>query len=282
MGESQNAISPEQLKFRVGAADCPLLFDVRRKEAYATAKDVLPAAAWRDHRQAGAWARDLPSGREVVVYCAHGHQVSQSAAALLRGRGIRAAFLEGGIEAWREAGGPLIRKSALPARADGRPTRWVTRERPKIDRIACPWFIRRFIDRDADIYFVAADRVREIAAELDAIPFDIPDTDFSHEGEKCSFDAFLARFGVADRALDELALIVRGADTARLDLAPQCAGLLAISLGLSAVHADDLTVLRHGMMVYDALYGWCRFAQAESHNWPSANSSGAPAQAVNS
>jgi rhodanese-related sulfurtransferase len=282
MGDFGVSISSQTLIDVVGSEGAPLIIDVRRREAFEQAGDVIPTADWRDHRTADVWGAALTRPGRLVVYCAHGHQVSQSAAALLRGRGIRAAFLEGGIEAWREAGGPLIRKSALPARADGRPTRWVTRERPKIDRIACPWFIRRFIDRDADIYFVAADRVREIAAELDAIPFDIPDTDFSHEGEKCSFDAFLARFGVADRALDELALIVRGADTARLDLAPQCAGLLAISLGLSAVHADDLTVLRHGMMVYDALYGWCRFAQAESHNWPSANSSGAPAQAVNS
>ena len=270
MGESQNAISPEQLKFRVGAADCPLLFDVRRKEAYAKANDVLPVAAWRDHREASAWARDLPPGREVVVYCAHGHQVSQGAVALLREAGVPARYLAGGIEGYRAAGGMTVAKTEWAPGGGGGPSRWVTRERPKIDRIACPWFIRRFVDRDAAIYYVAADQVKEAAKELDAEPFDIPGVRFSHVGELCSFDAFLETFGATDPALDKLALVIRGADTARLDLAPECAGLLAVSLGLSAVHADDRDMLADGITVYDALYGWCRHAQGETHNWPAA------------
>jgi rhodanese-related sulfurtransferase len=268
MGASRNAISPEELKARVGAADCPLLFDVRRQEAYAEAKDILPTAIWRDHRDAAQWARDLPPGRDVVVYCVHGHQVSQSAVALLRSVGVQARYLDGGIEGFRDSGGLTAAKTKwLPA--DG-PSRWITRERPKIDRIACPWFIRRFVDRDAVIHFVAADRVKETAKELDAVPFDVPDVEFSHRGASCSFDAFIEKFAVSDPALDKLAVIVRGADTACLDLAPECAGLLAVSLGLSAVHADDQDMLRHGLTVYDALYGWCRHAQGETHNWPAA------------
>lgn len=268
MGDSPTTISSHELCRLVGTSSCPLIFDVRREEAYAAAADLIPTAKWRDHRLADVWAKDVPGGCGVVVYCAHGHQVSQSTAALLRSFGIRARYLEGGIAAYRESEGPLIGKTGLPNRTEDRPSRWVTRERPKIDRIACPWFVRRFVDRDAVIHFVSPDWVREAAVELDAIPFDIPDTAFSHDGELCSFDAFLARFGVADPALARLAEIVRGADTGRLDLAPQAAGLLAVSLGLSAIEGDDLAMLEKGLVVYDALYGWCRFAAAESHGWP--------------
>jgi len=268
MGASRNTISPEQLKHLVGGADCPPIFDVRRKQAYADAADVIPTAVWRDHRAADAWAGALPPGGDVVVYCVHGHQVSQAACALLAAAGARARYLEGGIDGYREAGGITVAKTKwTPA---DRPSRWVTRERPKIDRIACPWFIRRFVDRDAAIYYVAPDQVKAAAQELDAVPFDIDDAtiEFSHVGDLCSFDAFLAKFQVRDPALDRLAVIVRGADTARLDLAPECAGLLAVSLGLSATCADDAEMLAQGIAVYDALYGWCRHAQGETHNWP--------------
>ncbi len=267
MGASRNTISPEQLKLLVGTADCPPIFDVRRDKTYADAADLIPTAVWRDHRAADRWARDLPAG-EVVVYCVHGHQVSQAACALLSAAGVKARYLDGGIDGYREAGGITVAKTEWSPTA--RPSRWVTRERPKIDRIACPWFIRRFVDRDAAIFYVAADQVKAAAAELDAVPFDIPDPtiEFSHVGELCSFDAFLKAFAVRDPALDRLALIIRGADTARLDLAPECAGLLAVSLGLSATCADDAGMLAQGMAVYDALYGWCRHAQGETHNWP--------------
>jgi len=262
------AISPDALIPSVGTADSPILFDVRRRAVYDADDGVLPTASWRDHAAAGDWGAALDPARRYVVYCVHGHQVSQSAAALLRALGRDARFLDGGIEAWRAAGGPVIRKSALPDRIDGQPSRWVTRERPKIDRIACPWFIRRFIDRDALIHYVPKDWVAETAQEIGAIPFDIPDVDFSHVGDACSFDAFLDRFGVTDPALQRMADIVRGADTARLDLAPQASGLLALSLGLSAIHDDDAAMLERGMTLYDALYGWCRYAAEETHNWP--------------
>ena len=146
--------------------------------------------------------------------------------------------------------------------------KWVTRERPKIDRIACPWLVTRFIDREPEFLFVPPSRVMEVAKETGATPYDVPDVELSHVGELCSFDAFLSRYGLMDAALAQLAVIVRGADTGRPDLAPQSPGLLAISLGLSAVFADDQIMLRHGLVLYDALYAWCRSCQGETHNWP--------------
>jgi len=145
--------------------------------------------------------------------------------------------------------------------------KWVTRERPKIDRIACPWLIARFIDDAPEFLFVPAAEVLAVARDQEAIPYDVPDVEFTHVGDDCSFDAFLRRYALDDPALAALATIVRGADTARPELAPQCAGLLAISLGLSHVFRDDHAMLRHGLVVYDALYAWCRHARGETHGW---------------
>jgi hypothetical protein len=135
---------------------------------------------------------------------------------------------------------------------------WITRERPKIDRIACPWLVARFVDPDAEFLYVPSADVQRIAAQTGAIPYDVPGAELGHVGERCSFDAFLSRYRLADPALARLATIVRGADTDRLDLAPQCAGLVAISSGLSQCHTDDHAMLAHGMVLYDALYAWCR------------------------
>jgi hypothetical protein len=146
--------------------------------------------------------------------------------------------------------------------------KWVTRERPKIDRIACPWLVARFIDAQPEFLYVPSDRVLAVAEETGAIPYDIPGVELSHVGDRCSFDAFLSKYGLDDPALHQLAAIVRGADTSRLDLTPQSAGLFAISLGLSANFADDHEMLGHGMVLYDALYAWCRDRQGETHNWP--------------
>ncbi len=146
--------------------------------------------------------------------------------------------------------------------------KWVTRERPKIDRIACPWLIARFIDSAPEFLYVPAGEVLRVAAETGATPYDIPGVEMSHVGELCSFDAFLGKYQLTDPALQQLALIVRGADTSRLDLTPQSAGLYAISLGLSRCHADDHAMLAHGMVMYDALYAWCREGRAETHQWP--------------
>lgn len=145
---------------------------------------------------------------------------------------------------------------------------WVTRERPKIDRIACPWLVLRFIEANAQFLYVPADRVFAVANETGAIPYDVPGAELSHVGDLCSFDAVLARYKLTDPGLQRLAVIVRGADTSRFDLAPQCAGLYAISLGLSATFADDQAMLQHGLIVYDALYAWCDRLQSETHTWP--------------
>lgn len=146
--------------------------------------------------------------------------------------------------------------------------KWITRERPKIDRIACPWLVERFIDQQAEFLYVAPGDVLRVANETGAIPYDIPGVELTHDGELCSFDAFLAKYSLNDPALQQLALIVRGADTSRLDLTPQSAGLFALSLGLSQNFSDDHEMLKHGMVMYDALYAWCKHCQSEAHNWP--------------
>jgi hypothetical protein len=145
--------------------------------------------------------------------------------------------------------------------------KWVTREHPKIDRVACPWLIRRFIDQEAEFLFVAPAEVKRVAENTGAIPFDVEGVELSHDGPRCSFDLFLEKYGLTDPHLEELAVIVRGADTDRLDLAPQAAGLLAISLGLSRNFPDDHEMLRHGFVIYDALYTWSREVREERHTW---------------
>jgi rhodanese-related sulfurtransferase len=226
----------------------PILIDVRRNERFRESPYVIRGALHRDPAAVDSWKSTLPAAASVVVYCVHGHEVSQGVA-----KALGARYLEGGIEGWKEGGGAL---SAKPA---GAATRWVTRERPKIDRIACPWLVRRFVDPDAEFLYVPAKDVRQVSLEKTATAYDIPDVEFSHEGERCSFDAFLDHYRLAgDPALRKLAVIVRGADTNRLDLAPQAAGLLAISLGLSRLYADDQEMLEHGMLVYDALYAACK------------------------
>jgi hypothetical protein len=147
---------------------------------------------------------------------------------------------------------------------------WVTRERPKIDRIACPWLILRFVDDHAQFHYVPADQVLAIAKQTGAFPYDVPGVELTHVGDLCSFDAFLKKYQLEDPALSQLATIVRGADTSRLDLAPQSAGLYAISLGLSATITNDHEMLRYGLIMYDALYAWCRTLQNETHAWPPA------------
>ena len=259
---TSTAITCDELHSELRGDAPPLVIDVRRKAAYLAATEVLPGALRRDPETLSAWAVQLPRASRVVVYCAHGRELSQRAASELARSGIDARFLEGGIEgAWKPRGG------ALDEKAPGISSRWVTRERPKIDRIACPWLIARFIDPDAEFLYVPPGEVLRIAEAQRAVPYDVPDVAFSHVGELCSFDAFLARFRLRDPALQELATIVRGADTGELDLAPQAPGLLAVSLGLSRLFRDDQDMLRHGMVVYDALYLWCKEAKDESHTW---------------
>jgi hypothetical protein len=197
------------------------------------------------------------------VVCQRGRKLSEGVAALLRARGIQAENLQGGTIAWGAAGLPMTRVSALPKTG-----LWVTRHRPKIDRIACPWLIKRFVDPQAQFLFVAPAEVADVADKFGAIPFDIEGTPFSHEGDFCTFDTMIKVFGLQSEALDRLALVVRAADTDRHDLSPQAAGLLAISVGLSKLYRDDLAQLDAGMAIYDALYRWARDAFDEGHDWP--------------
>ena len=251
-----NSISAAELKRQIAGAHAPIVIDVRRGPAFLASREMVGGALRRDPEQVATGAKSLPAASSVVVYCVHGHEVSQRAAAALVEAGIKGSFLEGGLEdGWKAAEG------ALDAKPANGPTRWVTRERPKIDRIACPWLVSRFVDPGAEFLYVPSKEVLSAAEERDAIPYDVPDVHFSHDGELCSFDAFIRHYRLTDPALAALATIVRGADTARLDLAPQAPGLAAISLGLSRNFADDHEMLRHGMVMYDALYTWCKEAK---------------------
>jgi rhodanese-related sulfurtransferase len=256
------SLSPLQLKSALASAAPPLVLDVRQRAAFIAAVDVVAGALRRDPEQVAQWGAQLPTQASIVVYCVHGHRVSQNVAASLRGLGLRARILDAGIEGWRSAGGPLRTKSA------GVSTLWVTRERPKIDRIACPWLIARFIDPDAQFLYVPSAEVRSVATARSAIPYDIENVEFGHAGDRCSFDAFIAGYRLGgDPALGKLAGIVRGADTGHLEVSPESAGLLAISIGLSRLHPDDHVMLRHGMSLYDALYRWCKEGHEAAHTW---------------
>ena len=257
------SIIATELKSMLGGRESPLLIDVRRPPAFRAAPDMAAGALRRDPGAVAAWARTLPRAATVVTYCVHGHEVSQNAAQALREAGFAAHFLEGGLEeGWRAAGGEMVSKPKEAA------TRWLTRERPKIDRIACPWLIARFMDSEAEFLYVPSKEVLAVAQAREAIPYDVPDVHFSHDGELCSFDIFLRTYRLSgDPALARLAVIVRGADTGRLELAPQAAGLLAVSLGLSRNFKDDYEMLKHGMVMYDALYAWCKEGQDETHTW---------------
>jgi rhodanese-related sulfurtransferase len=260
-------VSVADLRSQVGTPHAPLLLDVRREAAFAAAPTVIAGALHVAPEAVEAWAADH-ARQSVVVYCVHGHEVSSNAARILRECGYEARVLSGGIAAWSAAGGVLARRGVVPG-APGS-SRWVTRERPKIDRIACPWLIQRFIDPAARFLFAPPDQVLQVAQACSATPYDVPDVRFTHRGEQCTFDSLIADFGLSDPALDRLARIVRAADTDRLDLVPQAAGLLAISLGLSHNHADDHAMLARAMVLYDALYAWCRMAAPERHHWAAA------------
>jgi rhodanese-related sulfurtransferase len=256
-------ITASELKSALAGDEPPLLIDVRRSPAFRAAPDMAAGALRRDPAAVASWAMELPRAAGVVAYCVHGHEVSQGVAQALRELGVAARYLEGGLEeGWKAAGGKVMSKPQDAA------TRWVTRERPKIDRIACPWLILRFVDPEAEFLYVPPKEVLRVAKEKEAVPYDVPDVHFSHDGELCSFDAFLRTYRLTgDPALAKLAVIVRGADTARPELAPQTAGLLAVSLGLSRNFRDDHEMLKHGMVVYDALYAWCKDGQDETHTW---------------
>jgi len=261
------AITVSQLSRLIGLPDAPAIVDVRVQDDFNADSRLFPASVRRDFRSVSQWAAAL-AGRNVIVACQQGRKLSQGVAAWLRHEGVAAEFLEGGFEAWRDAGGALIETTNLPSRDAHERTVWVTRARPKIDRIACPWLIRRFIDPKAVFLFVEPNEVIAVSERFGATPFDIEDVFWSHRGEGCTFDVMLEEFGLKSKPLDQLAAIVRAADTARLDAVPEAHGLLAASLGLSRMFRDDLQQLDAGMLLYDAFYRWCRDATAETHDWP--------------
>jgi rhodanese-related sulfurtransferase len=263
-----NKITPEKLSRLIGTPKSPALIDVRTDEDFAAIPQLVPGSIRRPFAEVAAWAAEF-SGRSAVVICDKGLKLSEGAAAWLRQEGVPAETLDGGIQDWKKAALPLADPSKLPPRDSKGRTVWVTRSRPKIDRIACPWLIRRFLDPNAVFLFVAAAEVKAVASKFGGAPFDIEDTFWSHRGELCTFDVLIEEFGIATEPLLRLAKVVRGADTGRLDLAPEAAGLLAASLGLSRMYADDLEQLEAGMGLYDAFYRWCRDAIEETHGWSS-------------
>jgi rhodanese-related sulfurtransferase len=261
------SITPQKLARLLGTGKSPIIIDVREDDALAADPRLIPTSAHLPYADAETWAAAY-AGKSVAVSCQRGKKLAEGAAAWLRHHGADAEVVEGGFETWRDAGLPLVPLAALPKRTANGATLWVTRSRPKIDRIACPWLIRRFVDPGAVFLFVSPPEVEAVADSFGATPFDIEGVFWSHRGDQCTFDVMLDEFGLRSEPLSRLSAIVRGADTNRMDLAPEAAGLLAVSLGLSRMYADDLEQLDAGMLVYDALYRWCRDATDETHDWP--------------
>ena len=264
---SPTEISVSQLSRLLGTSAAPVIIDVRIDDDFALGPDFIPTAK---RHPFGAMAGLLPDlvDKHVAVYYQQGKKICQGSMSMLRGHGIAAENLEGGHFAWRDADAMLVPAAKIPAAGAQGATPWVTRHRPKIDRMACSWLIRRFIDPVAQFLFVAPSEVLAVAEKFAATPFDVEDTFWSHRGEQCTFDIMIEEFRLTDAALQQLATIVRGADTNRHDLAPQCAGLLAASLGLSRIYHDDHQQIEAGMLLYDAFYRWACDASDETHDWP--------------
>ena len=277
-----NTISVDKLSRLIGRHDSPLLIDVRTEEDFAADPRLIPGAVRRPWAAVADWASGIAElDQPVVAICQKGLKLSHGVAAWLRDAGVAAESLEGGTIAWAAAGLPEVPVAKIPPRdARGR-TAWVTRARPKVDRIACPWLIRRFVDPNAVFLFVAASEVQAVAERFGAAPFDIEAEGvvWTHRGERCTFDTMVEEFNLGTGPMNRLATIVRGADTGHPELAPEAAGLLAMSLGLSRMYADDLAQLEAGMGLYDALYRWCRDATDEVHDWPPVPLNKAEAQA---
>ena len=265
-------ITANQLNRLIGTPDCPILIDVCIDEDFNQDPRLIPSARRHCFTKIEELVPEL-QGEKTVLICHKGLKLSQGAAALLRHHGIQSETVQGGIVGWRNADLPLITTDKIPYQPGGS-TLWVTRHRPKIDRIACPWLIRRFIDPKAKFLFVSPSQVLNVSERFNATPFDIEDCYWSHDGEECTFDKMVKEFGLNIPALEKLAKIIRGADTNRHDIAPEAAGLMAASLGLSRMYKDDLTQLDAGMLLYDAFYRWARDASDETHDWPTNGAKG--------
>lgn len=270
---SPTEITVNQLARLIGTAEAPTIIDVRIDEDFDLDPQILPTATRCPHTEIAKLAPQLKD-KKVVIYCQKGKKISQGAMAILRSMDIDAESVEGGHFGWRDAGQTLVSADKLPKRNNQNQTVWVTKHRPKIDRIACPWLIRRFIDPNAQFLFVSPSEVLGVAEKFNATPFDVEDVYWSHRGELCTFDVMVQEFELNIPALLKLSEIVRGADTNRPELAPESAGLLAASLGLSRIYRDDNEQLDAGMLLYDAFYRWARDASNESHDWPANNGKG--------
>lgn len=262
-----NSITTTQLLRLIGTPECPVIVDISIDPDFAEDPFFVPGAFRHPHTDIPGLIARL-DGRPSVVTCQRGIKLSQGLTAQLRAAGLRSEYLEGGNFAWRDtAGAPRVPASALPPLVDGT-TLWVTRHRPKIDRIACPWLIRRFVDASARILYVSPAEVMGVADRYAATPFDIEGAEWSHRGDRCTFDAMLDTFGLRTDALDRLSNVIRAADTDNHADAPQAAGLLALSVGLSRQYRDDTAQLEAGLPMYDALYRWARDGADESHGTP--------------
>ncbi len=267
---SPTQITVQQLSRLIGTPDCSVLIDICIDEDFALDPRFVPGAIRHPFKDIESLVPSL-IGKKVIIICQKGLKLSQGAAAVLRCHGIDAESLEGGNFAWRDAGAPLVPAEKIPNRKSNGASLWVTRHRPKIDRIACPWLIRRFVDPAARFLFVSPGEVMNVAEKFDATPFDVEGVFWSHRGESgefCTFDTMVEEFCLGIPALQHLAKIVRAADTDRVNEVPEAAGLLAASLGLSRMYRDDLQQLDAGMGLYDAFYRWARDATDEGHNWP--------------
>ena len=266
---SPNEITIAQLNRLIGTPDCPVIVDISIDPDFEADPHLIPGSFRHPHTDLHGLVARL-DGRASVIICQKGIKLSQGMAALLRAWGLKSEYLRGGMFGWRDDPDTTrLPFGALPPQLDGA-TLWVTRHRPKIDRIACPWLIRRFIDRDARFLFVSPGEVAGVSERYTATPFDVQGAPFSHRDDACTFDALLDDFNLHNPALDKLAQVVRAADTNRHDLAPEAAGLLALSVGLSRQFKDDLAQLDAGLGMYDALYRWARDGQGETHEWPGA------------
>jgi rhodanese-related sulfurtransferase len=261
---STTEITVSQLSRLIGLPQLPAIIDVRADEDFAADPRLIPGSQHRDYSAVASWAPDY-KGRSVILVCQEGLQLSQGVGAWMRHQGIDAQTVEGGFRAWSKEHQLLVRADKLPRRDEAGRTAWVTRARPKVVRIACPWLIRRFVDPKAVFLFVAPSEVIAVADRFKATPFDVADAFWSDREDKCTFDVMIEEFGLDSDALLRLALIVRGADTGRLDLTPHSAGLLAASLGYSRMYRDDLAQLDAAMALYDAFYRWSRDAANETH-----------------
>lgn len=250
-------ITPQNLMRLLGTPAVPEIWDVRLLEDRAEAPFSIPTARQLPFETA---INTAPNG-PVVIVCHRGKKISHGVAAHLRAKGFAAEVLSGGSVAWAEADLPRIPLAVVPARPV-----WVTRHRPKIDRIACPWLLRRWVDPATTILFVQPSEVMAVAERFGATPFDMDGCDWGHDGPLCSFDTMLAKFGLQTEPLQRLANVIRAADTDQLESCPQAAGLLAISVGLSRAHKCDQAQLDAAMPLYDALYRWARDGYDEGHD----------------